>query len=215
MRALHKGFVLALLQVLIVGTTGLKLVYDRATRPRVWAMTRAYDPDLPIRGRYLSLQLVVETEGIALPRYTHELWGWGEADGPRRVRLEVRNGKLVAVGDRSGEFSVWFARAPGVPPPAPRPQAQLECGKQPPEKQSSCWDQQYYLQQHEAIDFPVIAILEKPVLYFIPEHAPDPSLSLRRGSELWAEVTIPKKGAPRPIQLALKKDGVWTPLDLH
>ena len=49
------------------------------------------------------------------------------------------------------------------------------------------------------------------LVFFIPEHVPDPS---RRGpgEELWAEVTLPRKGAPRPIRLAVKKDGVLTPL---
>ena len=28
----------------------------------------------------------------------------------------------------------------------------------------------------------------------------------------WAEVTLPRKGAPRPIRLAVKKNGVLTPL---
>jgi len=51
------------------------------------------------------------------------------------------------------------------------------------------------------------------VAYFIPEHVADPS---RRapGEELWAEVTIPRAGAPRPIRLGVKKDGVLTPLDV-
>ena len=30
--------------------------------------------------------------------------------------------------------------------------------------------------------------------------------------ELWIEVTVPPKGPPRPMQLALKQDGVWKPL---
>ena len=47
--------------------------------------------------------------------------------------------------------------------------------------------------------------------FFIPEHVPDPSIR-PEGEELWAEVTIPKRGAPRPIRLAVKKDGVLTPL---
>jgi hypothetical protein len=47
--------------------------------------------------------------------------------------------------------------------------------------------------------------------FFIPEHVPDPSIR-PPGEELWAEVTLPRKGAPRPIRLAVKKDGVLTPL---
>ena len=56
--------------------------------------------------------------------------------------------------------------------------------------------------------------LADPIAFFIPEHAPDPS---RRpaGEELWAEVTVPKKGLPRPIRLGVKKDGTITPLNLN
>jgi len=59
-----------------------------------------------------------------------------------------------------------------------------------------------------------IATLTEPDAYFIPEHAVDPS---RRpsGEELWVEVTVPPKGPPRPIRLAVKKNGVLTPLDLR
>ena len=47
------------------------------------------------------------------------------------------------------------------------------------------------------------------VLFFVPEHTlPFEKLRARRDApELWAEVTIPHKGPPRPIRLAVKKDG--------
>jgi hypothetical protein len=59
-----------------------------------------------------------------------------------------------------------------------------------------------------------LAVLAEPVAFFIPEHIPDPSRR-QEGEELWAEVTIPKKGPPRPIRLGVKKgtDPI-IPLDL-
>jgi uncharacterized membrane-anchored protein len=56
-----------------------------------------------------------------------------------------------------------------------------------------------------------VAVLEQPLAYFIPEHIPDPSMRAA-GEELWVEVTLPKRGAPRPIRLGVKKDGTLTPL---
>jgi hypothetical protein len=50
--------------------------------------------------------------------------------------------------------------------------------------------------------------------FFISDTAQSP-LPLKPGQELWIEVTVPPKGPPRPIQLALKDDGTWKPLDLH
>jgi hypothetical protein len=54
--------------------------------------------------------------------------------------------------------------------------------------------------------------IAEPVAFFIPDRAPDPS---RRapGEELWVEVTVPRHGAPRPIRLGVRKDGVLTPLE--
>jgi hypothetical protein len=207
---LTKGLVIAALHLALVSSLGAKLLYDRHTRPRVWAQARPYDPDLPIRGRYLSLQRVVEPEGFVPPTTRGDLSQW--TPGERHARLESRNGRLVAVKDDDGDYTIWYASAPGVVlPPLPT----RECGKQPAEKQSTCWDQQTLEQNRAPITFPIVAVLQQPVLYFIPEHAEDPTPRLADKKELWAEVTLPKKGPPRPIQLALKKQGAWTPLDLH
>ncbi|MDO8502713.1 MAG: hypothetical protein Q7S20_12800 [Gemmatimonadaceae bacterium] len=59
-----------------------------------------------------------------------------------------------------------------------------------------------------------MAVLEQPLAYFIPEHVTDPSRRAAR-EELWVEVTIPRRGAPRPIRLGVKKDGVLTPLEFN
>ncbi len=56
--------------------------------------------------------------------------------------------------------------------------------------------------------------LKQPVAYFIPNDVADPSIR-PPGEELWVEVSVPRKGAPRPIRLAAKKDGQLTPLDLR
>jgi hypothetical protein len=53
--------------------------------------------------------------------------------------------------------------------------------------------------------------LQQPVDFYIAEHAADPT-ALRQGEELWIEVTVPPKGPPRPLQLALKDNGAWKPL---
>ena len=58
------------------------------------------------------------------------------------------------------------------------------------------------------------ARLAQPVAYFIPEHVPDPSVR-PGGEELWVEVTMPKKGPPRPIRLGVMKDGRLTPLEIR
>lgn len=171
MNALIKGLVVAGVQIMLVATVGAKYLYDRANYPRVWVEAAPYDPDLPIRGRYVSVTVLVDAENSATPETPPE------SGAPELFvgRLEVKDGRLVAVEDNNGRH--WFSQRP--------------CGA------ARCWE------------------LGEPLAYFIPEHVADPS---RRpaGETLWVEVTVPPKGAPRPIRLGVKKaDGAVTPLDLR
>jgi hypothetical protein len=173
MKPFINGLVIAVLHVGLVASLGAKLLYDRATRPRVWALAAPYDPSLPIRGRYVSLGIVVEPRGIqeTKPGVQRPLL--------QSVDLRVENSRLIAETHPHGAYSpadlhVRFIERRG--------------GK--------------------------LAILDQPIAFFIPEHIPDPS---RRppGEELWVEVTIPKKGPPRPIRLGVKKaDGPIAPLEI-
>ena len=45
--------------------------------------------------------------------------------------------------------------------------------------------------------------LQEPVTFFLPEHAADPS-RVPAGKELWVEVSVPRKGPPRPIRLEVR-----------
>jgi hypothetical protein len=56
--------------------------------------------------------------------------------------------------------------------------------------------------------------IDPPLAYFIPEHVADPSIRAP-GEELWVEVTLPRKGAPRPIRLGVRRGGVLTPLEFQ
>jgi len=122
--SLRKGIVVGALQcALVLSLTG-KLLYDRATCPRVWVKTLPYDPNLPIRGRYLSLTLAPD---------------------------------------------------PGSP----------------------------YFDQ----------TTNQRVVFFVTEQqtAADALRFRRNAPDLWAEVTIPRKGPPRPIRLGIKNNGQIQP----
>lgn len=120
----RKSLILAAVQCGIVLSMGGKLLYDRATCPRVWVKTAPYDPSLPIRGRYLALRLSSQ------PADPH----------------------FVETNDQR-------------------------------------------------------------VLFFVPEYST--SIENRRNAEIWAEVTIPRKGPPRPIRLGFKQNGQIVPVDIH
>ncbi len=178
MKPLYKGLLLGVIQVALVASLGGKMLYDRATRPRVWVLTAPYDPDLPIRGRYLGLTLQVPASGFPpLPQPANPIQGrvWAWQLVQRQAELRSENGQLIAVpSEKENAISVRL----------------------------------------RMVNNAMVANIAEPVLYFIPEHA---EISQRRpaGEELWVEVTLPRKGPPRPIRLGVKKNGVLTPLDVR
>jgi hypothetical protein len=108
MKGLWKGLAVAAIQVTLVGSVGIKYAYDRATRPRVWTLTEAYDQNMPVRGRYLRLRVGllgnVEPVPFFLPELAQdptqlapgeELWvevTLPKSGPPRAIRLAVKRG---------------------------------------------------------------------------------------------------------------------------
>jgi hypothetical protein len=180
-----KGVAVALIQVLVVCSLGAKLLYDRRTRPQAWFKTERYDPNLPIRGRYVSLQIEVndplspeevekkfgaEIQAMENRRAQYRYLGW-DTFGRECGSIVVRDGAPIAEFDQSPTWncdSLTFVRR----------------------KTASGMDLR----------------LTEPSLFFIPDTAKDPT-GLARGNELWVLATIPKKGPPRPIALGVKKAG--------
>ncbi len=56
-------------------------------------------------------------------------------------------------------------------------------------------------------------VVAEPLAFFVPEHVRDPSVRAP-GEELWAEVTVPRRGPPRPIRLGVRAAGALAPLAL-
>jgi hypothetical protein len=165
---LARGLALAAVHAALVAGMGGKFLYDRAQYPRLWVETAPYDPDMPIRGRYVSIALRVDADRAA-PRP-----GADRAPNMFMARLELRGDRLAAVQDDS-KGRHWITNR--------------GCGER------NCWQ------------------LAQRLAYFIPEHARDPSRQ-PAGTTLWAEVTLPPTGAPRPIRLGLKKgDGAIEPIE--
>jgi hypothetical protein len=186
----RKGLVLAALHVAIVASLGAKLLIDRAIRPRAWARVAPIDPDMPIRGRYLRLELEAPFgAGFSVPApnsanaNTPNASGYVYGADWFPIGLDVRDHQLVAVAPPAADAGSNAIYARADPLAEPRTSART------------------------------VRLIE-PVVYFIPEHIDDPS-QRPKGEELWAEVTIPRHGAPRPIRLGVKKNGVLTPLDVR
>jgi hypothetical protein len=102
MKPVFKGVAIALVHVAIVSSLGAKLLIDRARCPRVWAKTVSYDPDLPIRGRYLTAQLEVSYPEAGKDKEFYSA----------TVHLGIADGKLTATHDPTSEVEVRRAWRP-------------------------------------------------------------------------------------------------------
>jgi hypothetical protein len=153
-----KGLAVGAAHVLLGAGIGAKFLQERASYPRLWVETAPYDPDMPIRGRYVNIALLVEAD--------REAPGAGADGAPNMfmARRAARGDRLVA-GEEADNGRHWVRSG--------------RCGDE------SCWQ------------------LSEPLAYFIPEHAIDPSRP-QEGKSLWAEVTLPPTGAPRPVRLEVR-----------
>jgi hypothetical protein len=188
MKLAPKSLILLAIQLAIVSSIAAKYYYQRSTCPRVWTRTVAYDPDLILRGRYLSARLTIDACGINLPiahnlrafvadRLTYfDSEGNGAVSAQLPVSVGVRNGKLVANHSANPQHSQALT---------------LQLG-------ASCTD----------------ATLQQPVNFYLAEHAKSP-FPLAPGQALWVEVTVPPAGPPRPINLAISSNGQWQPLSFR
>jgi hypothetical protein len=97
MNALQKGLIFAGLQVALVSSLGAKLLWDRAHLPRAWAPVVGYDPNLIIRGRYVSVSLRVKADRAFRSAPPSD---GGNAPAhwvpPQNVYLTAENGRVVA-----------------------------------------------------------------------------------------------------------------------
>ena len=98
MSPVARGMLVCVIHLGIVLSLGAKLLWDRSTRPRVWARAQPFDPNLPIRGRYVRLQLEADVRGQTVVPY-----------GP--VLLSAENGRLMAAA--TTEHSGVFLRSSG------------------------------------------------------------------------------------------------------
>jgi hypothetical protein len=182
MKQSHAALTLLLVQLLLVLSVAGKYLYERKTRPRIWARATQYDPNQPLRGRYLALQLLVDA--CALPRdQNHYQKGYkiftdGEEPGSWKwnVSLAVEDGHLVPTLQDHPKTPIDIQEL--------MLRTDRPCNRVP---------------------------IRSEVEFFIPDTAKGP-FPLKPGQELWVEVTMPPTGPPRPIQLALSTGAGFHPL---
>ena len=93
MKPANRGIALLVLHGVLVLSVAGKYTWDRDRLPRAWANATPVDPSLPIRGRYVTMQLRVVPDNDATESST--------------VRLSAENGRLVAHADPKSSQIVW------------------------------------------------------------------------------------------------------------
>ena len=178
-----------IIQLLLVSSIGAKYLYQRRHCARVWTRAAIYDPSLVMRGRYLSMQLMVDGCQSTLPSAK-------QAQFPRNVN-GVPNGLDFSVGPNQVAFSArLFARNNKL------------IAIRIPDTEDGARGENVFATNGAACDQ---MRLSNPANFYLAENAQSP-LPVKPGQELWVEVTVPPQGPPRPIQLALKEKELWKPL---
>ena len=80
------GLLLAGVQAALLLSTGLVFWFDRQTSPRAWVPTAPVDPNLPIRGRYITLKMVMPFTPTSKEVSTSDLVGTFQ---PVKIRAEA------------------------------------------------------------------------------------------------------------------------------
>ena len=92
MKSVYRGVAVAVLQCLMVLSVAGKYALDRERLPRVWVKAAPIDPNLPVRGRYVSLRLQVEGPPVRVQLTP--------------ARLSVVGGRLLATPDPGGTIYI-------------------------------------------------------------------------------------------------------------
>lgn len=194
MKLAKTSIALLVIQLALVSLIAAKYLYQRWTCPRVWTRTVVDDPELVMRGRYLSEQLIVDGCQSTLPSAKQATMPRNLDGLPVGLRFSINSAQAVRF---LAELKVEGNKLVAIRIPDSDGQASEQAGGQMVAAWpgSSCEDLR----------------LDTPVDFYIAEHAASP-MPLKPGQELWIEVTLPPKGPPRPLQLALKQDGAWKPL---
>ena len=185
MKQSRSALILLAVQLFFVLSVAGKYLYERETCPRIWARATEIDPDQPLRGRYLALLLLIDACSL-----------------PQDQKHFVSSYKYP---DERAQKGYWTWNV-GITAANGRLMPRLEDHPKTPDSV-----QQITLQTGKSCDR---APLRSDEEYFISDRATD-IFPLKRGQELWVEVTIPSSGPPRPIQLALSSEAGFQPLKVE
>jgi hypothetical protein len=195
-RVSFSGAVVAMIviQLALVSCFAAEYLYQRWTCPRAWTRAVGADPDVSTHGRYLRLRLMVNGCQSTLPSAKLAAF-------PRDVNGAVKPGPYVLRPEPQPAYFNAYLKVVNDKLVAVRVEGQEDAtmGEEITAMPGTSCDQ---MNLNGSVDF------------LLPRHMRSP-LPLKPGQELWVEVTVPPKGPPRPLQVALKDNGAWKPLGLE
>lgn len=186
------AILLTLIQCVLVLTIAGKYAYERKVCPRVWTRSANVDPNSPLRGRYLVLSPEIDACGLKA------------GEGPNRGDSNGRPGSdPQAIQVQPPQFHYWRAKVIAR-------QGKLVAVEMPDSTPSSTLVN-VFQEKNKPCDR---ASIQSGIDYYIPDTAKWPP-ELGAHDSLWIEVTVPPAGPPRPIQLAVSRNGVFTPMPMN
>ena len=112
-----KSLILLGVQTAMVLSIGGKMLLDRATRPRLWVRALPYDPNLPVRGRYVSLTINAEARGFSQGA-VYDQANYSVEDGKLVARPASIDGSGASISNGSSRVRVAYFIPEHVPDPS-------------------------------------------------------------------------------------------------
>jgi len=189
MTSLQRGFVVLAVQAALILTTAGKYTWERHTRPMIWTRAEPFGIQLTTenaQSRYAQVYLYADACALSSkpPEMEEDFQNTPAADLEHPKQFMVRKGRVrtVAKDGRLVMVDAGEFAAPGT--------------------QAMHWDMRQPCSQARLLD---------EVEFFVPPGTALP-LELKSGESLWALVTVPTQGDPRPIQLAISDATGFHPL---
>jgi hypothetical protein len=189
----RRGIVLVVVQCVLVLSTAGKYLWERHTCPAVWSRVELFNQDrLQVMARdpddrYMEVQLLADACGLPA-RTPEEESDINLAEEERGIyeRHPVRKDRVRTIA-RDGKLMVEEAETPAVH-----------------DGQQMYWDLRRPCTEARLLEI---------VKFYVPSAEAMPT-QLKSGDSVWALVTVPKQGPPRPIKLAVSDATGFHPLDM-
>ena len=159
---MRNGVLVLVIQVLLVLSIGAKYAWERHHCPMVWAKAVQFDPEQPLRGRYLAIGLYASACGLPMGDATSSV------DHPRISPTDKTRWWTVVPAVRNGVLTPVVVENTR---PGPTQQLWLETGA-PCEAARLSGSSDYFIPEHAKSPFPLQKGQQLWALVTVPPSGP-------------------------------------------